>query len=84
MKRSELRARFQAVVTDVKQRIQLNPFRAVVFGLVIGLLCGLMFRLFVSAIFICAVAGVVLWLIAEDDERRASAGSDTPSNPENL
>lgn len=83
MKRSELRAKFQNAVADVKQRIQLNPLRAVIFGMGLGLLCGLMFRLFVSTIFICAVAAVVLWLIAENDETSIpspSSGNNTPPN----
>ena len=67
MKRSEIEAKAREQLLKAKGIIEAQPLKAVGIALAAGILLAVFARLFISLLFLGAVAVVVLWLLAEKD-----------------
>ncbi len=67
MKRSEIEAKAREQLLKLKAGIEVQPLKAVGVALFAGILLAVFAKLFISLLFIAAVAVVVLWLLADKD-----------------
>lgn len=68
MRRVEIQNRVQTLILDLRQRIERDPIRSFLIGIVIGMVLVLFSRVLLPLVCVLAIVAGLLWFFSEEDQ----------------
>lgn len=82
MKRKDIENKLSSLQGDARTKLESNPVGAFFIGLIVGIALTWFRKLLVPALLLAAIAALVMWLLAEDEEEDFEEGDAVPTNAE--